>query len=605
MIKRFLLALSLIGAVSLSAQEPIARLQEAVQQTNGRVMIKLKYQHPDTTPAMRMPGSPRVSVMDQRRMVARLRTSHGGMRVHRALEATSMMVADIQPAKLAEILADTNVAAVEPDRLWRLVETVDTPDPWEAYRKRAQTTPYGITQVTAPQVWATGNRGQGIKVGMIDSGGDTDHPDIAWAGGYDATGHGNWEDDVAPCGGHGTHVAGTVAALDNDIGVVGVAPSVQIYALKVFSDMGGRCLAYTSTQISALNWGVTNGIRVFSVSIGGGASVFYNDAVTNAVNAGVIFVAAAGNSGGAMESPGNFTKALGIGAVDGSNNRASWSAYGVDLDFVAPGVGTLSTLPGGGWGTKSGTSMATPHAAGVVALMLSANPALTYDQIRNKLINGALDLGTPGFDVYMGNGLVRAFNAINANANPPDLPTIVVAPLSRATTAQLGGTAPDGSATVTLAGNGAATVPWTVVNTTNIPPCSGFMCGAPRPQWATLTTTSGTGSGTIGWHRSTTGLGLGTWVNTFTVTSVGTSTATTVITDSLIITAAPVCTLGVTGATTRNYTVAVAGMTVTDTAIVTGTCLWTATMSRTPLTISGNRIIFTASATDTLRIIKQ
>lgn len=599
MITRFLLLLSLVGVVSLPAQEPISRLRQAVQQTNGRVIITLKQARPDSTPAIRQRGDPSVNRNEQRSIVTRLRRDHGGRtNIRFAVEETAMVVADIDPAKLAEILADSNVASVEPDRLWRQSETIDISDRWAAYHSRAQETPYGIPQVTAPETWAQGYRGAGVKVAVLDSGIDIDHPDLTLAGGYNTLTRleSGYDDDIAPCNGHGTHIAGTIAARDNDIGVIGVAPEAQLYAIKVFEDIGGQCLAYTSSQIVGLNWAVTKGVRLVNVSIGGGQSYSWDSAAQTALAQGTYVIAAAGNNGGAMLFPGSSIYAVGVGAVDGSNTKASWSSYGPELDVVAPGVGINSTMPGGGYGGKSGTSMATPHVVGVAALLLHATPSLTFDQLRQKLIDGALDLETAGFNNTTGYGLTRAFNSLGPIV-PPALPTLVVTPLSARTSVVLGGVAPNGSTAITFTGTGNAPS-WTATNSS----CTGMIC---PPIWATVVTPTGTGNGTVSWTRNAAGRPIGNWVNTISIAAGGATGSPKVFTDTLTIIAAPVCTLGVSGATTRNYTVAVQGMTRVDTAAVTGTCAWTANSSRTPLTISGNLIIFTASATDTIRVIKQ
>lgn len=605
MIKRFFVLLSLIGIVSLPAQVPVG-LQQEVAQANGRVIITLKDGR-EAKPArdrdVRISNVLKSNRGQQQRITARLRSSHGGMNIRGTLEQTAMIVADIQPSRLAEILADSNVAMVEPDRVWRQVETVNTVDRWAAYHKRAQETPYGIPQVTAPQAWALGYRGAGVKVAVLDSGIDTAHPDLVVVGGYDAVNRveSGYNDDLAVCNGHGTHIAGTIAGRDNDIGVIGVAPDVQLYAIKVFQDVG-YCGAFTSTQINGLNWAVTKGIRLINISIGSTGQSFSMDAAMQAANAqGTYVLAAAGNSGGDMSYPGNSDYAIGIGAVDGSNNRASWSSYGPALDFVAPGVGITSTMPGGGYGGKSGTSMATPHAVGVAALILNATPTLTFEQLRQKLIAGVLDLEAPGFDNTTGNGLVRAYNSITAGTLPI-LATLDVAPAGARTTALVNATLPNGSTNVTFSGANGNLVSWIA----DLETCSGFICPPPPPQFVYFTNRTGTGNGTVSWIRSASGIAAGTYVNTFKVTATGALGSPKFFADTLTLTATPPpCTLGVNGSTSRTYQVAVAGQTVTDTITVTGTCAWTATSSRTVLIIQPTRIIFTASAADTIKVIKQ
>lgn len=303
----------------------------------------------------------------------------------------------------------------------------------------AQSVPWGISRVRAPEAWVLGSgrtKGAGVKVAVMDSGGSVGHPDLNYVGGYSGvtrtTTQADWADSISSCRGHGTHIAGTVAALDNSDGVVGVAPEAQLYAISVFEDMGGSCLAYTTSQIVGLNWAVSQGIRVVNVSIGSaGSSYSYALAIANAATAGTYLVAAAGNNGGSsLLYPGSDANAFGVGAVNGSNTKSSYSNTGDTLDIVAPGDGIDSTMPGGGYGGKSGTSMATPHVVGTIALMLQVRPNLTFQQIMDIFSATSSDLGTPGRDPSYGVGLVNAEAAVSmaiTGGAPPVEPTLAVA----------------------------------------------------------------------------------------------------------------------------------------------------------------------------------
>src|SRR5690606_24451841 len=201
--------------------------------------------------------------------------------VRGAAPAVGAVFADVSPEEAAQLASDPDVMLVEADRPWPLMETVDDPPP---AGRLADVVPWGVTKVTAPEVWSTyNNRGQGIKVGVLDSGGDYDHPDLRWAGGYDAvtksTSPSAWNDNISKCNGHGTHVAGTIAALENGTGVVGVAPGADLYAIKVFEIIDGSCAAWTSTQIAGLNWAVSQGIRLVNASVGGSYSGAYDAAI--------------------------------------------------------------------------------------------------------------------------------------------------------------------------------------------------------------------------------------------------------------------------------------------------------------------------------------
>jgi subtilisin len=279
-----------------------------------------------------------------------------------------------------------------------------------------QETPWGITWINADQVWnptrngGLGITGWGVKVAIIDTGIDITHPDLAdrWGGGLnmmDDT-NGPWDNN-----GHGTHCAGIVAATNNAIGVVGVAPEVSLYIYKC-SDTAG--ITNTSLEIKAIQEAVAQKVNVISMSYG---SLFsskseYN-ALKQAYNAGIVLVAAAGNYlGSAFVYPAAYDIVISAAAIDINNNWASFSETNSDVELAAPGVDVLSTVRGD-YGYKSGTSMATPHIAGAAALVKAAHPDWSGDKIRRALDSTALDLGTPGRDVKYGYGRVNALAAVN------------------------------------------------------------------------------------------------------------------------------------------------------------------------------------------------
>ncbi len=409
-LRRFVFAalLAVVPLASAAAQGK-GTLAQQVAAANGRVIVTLK---PSGGGASIMAkGEQPISDLVMNQVSERMGAEYSTQEIQR-IPFAGMIVAHTDTAKLQQLLSDPNVAAVEADRLWSPTDLGEAapPDEWAAYHRAdathdraGDTVPPGVTQVTAPQVWALGNKGDGVKVGILDSGGDPTHPDLSYAGGYNAINltSSGWQDTVSVCLGHGTHIAGTIAAKDNGIGVVGVAPHALLYAIRVFQNVGGSCLAYTSSQIYGIQWAVSQGIRLVNVSIGGTFSTAYDAAIQSAAAQGTYVIAAAGNNGGALTYPGSSDYAIGVGAVDNSNVRQSWSDFGSQLDIMAPGLNVYSTLPGGNYGTKSGTSMATPHVVGVAALLLAADPSLTFDQLRQELIDGALDLGDPGYDAVL------------------------------------------------------------------------------------------------------------------------------------------------------------------------------------------------------------
>jgi subtilisin len=514
----------LIFASSLSAQSNQAQgrglLKQQIRDAGGRVLIGLR---PDSlTPGMLSRGQSSLNDNAAAAIARKLETK--GFKQHGRFSIIPVVFGEVAEADVDQLLDDPQVEYLEPDVAMPLAVHSNGPS-----FRLTEDLPWGITDVTAPDAWALGGSGAygaGIKVAYLDSGADQSHPDLLLSGGYNpVNGSGSdWNDDIASCNGHGTHVAGTIAARHNDVGVVGVAPEVSLYAIKVFQDMSGSCLAYTSTQISGLDWAVKNGVRVVSVSIGGTSfSSSYQSAISSAASKGTYMVAAAGNNGStAMTYPGAYQDVISVGSVDGSNTHSSWSNYGPTLTISAPGESILSTMPGGTYGYKSGTSMATPHVAGVVALILAHYPGISRTDMLNRLQAGALDLGAAGRDDLYGWGLARARESMDASAPPPVPLALSVSPSSRKDSVVAGATSgPATSATVSLSGDNSATTGWSA---------------SARHSWTQLTSASGTGSGTAQWSRNPTGLAVGIYVDTITV--VASSLSGTVI-DSLIVNAAP------------------------------------------------------------------
>ncbi len=283
---------------------------------------------------------------------------------------------------------------------------VDYIEPNRTIHMMAQTVPWGITKVNAPLAHARGVRGATVKVGIIDTGIDYNHPDLAanYAGGIDyVNGDNNPMDD----NGHGTHVSGTVAAIDNTVGVIGVAPSCRLYGVKVLDASGSGTFA---DVISGIDWCAANGMQVANMSLGASSgTTALQTACDNALAAGVVICAAAGNGYGAPVSyPAAYLSCIAVAATDQNNNRASFSNIGSQMDVAAPGVSVYSTYPGSSYATMDGTSMATPHATGVCALIWSTGSYTTASAVRTRLTSTCTDIGSAGFDNSFGNGLINA-----------------------------------------------------------------------------------------------------------------------------------------------------------------------------------------------------
>jgi subtilisin family serine protease len=234
---------------------------------------------------------------------------------------------------------------------------------------------------------------------------------VNYIGGYDFV---NDDEDPMDDAGHGTHVAGIIGAEDNGVGVVGVAPEADLYALKVLNSNGS---GYYSDVIAALQWAVDNDIQVTNNSYGssGSPGLTVRLAFDLAEAAGILNVCSAGNSGNPAGTgdnviyPAKYDSCIAVAATDDTDSRASFSSTGSDVELTGPGKDIYSTLLGGGYGYKSGTSMSCPHAAGVAALFIADG----VSNVRSALQSTAEDLGDPGWDPLYGYGLVIA-------SSPPD-----------------------------------------------------------------------------------------------------------------------------------------------------------------------------------------
>ncbi|MDM7323559.1 MAG: S8 family serine peptidase [Thermus sp.] len=275
-----------------------------------------------------------------------------------------------------------------------------------------QNVPYlwGIHRIRAPEVWNQGYRGQGVVVAVVDEGVDLTHPDLQanlWQNpnpnsstcpgthGYDFV-----DDDPDPSdsGGHGTHVAGTIAAPANGIGVVGVAPEAKLMVLRGLGYFGGT----NYMLVRALKYAADCGAKVVNNSWGSGArSKAFLDVLEYGTKKGVVYVFSSGNSyrtGNRPSYPVSYSTQLpgviGVGATSNDNRRAGFSNAGPYVTVAAPGAAILSTVPvaqnpSTPYAFLQGTSMASPHVTGVVALLLSAKPQATPKEIRLALEQGA------------------------------------------------------------------------------------------------------------------------------------------------------------------------------------------------------------------------
>lgn len=313
----------------------------------------------------------------------------------------------------------------------------------------AQTVPWGITRARAVLAHARGFRGAGVRVGVLDTGIAYNHFDLAanYAGGTNIVAG---TDDPMDDHGHGTHVAGIIAAVDNSLGVIGVAPACRLYGIKVLGATGTGTFA---DVISGIDWAVDNGMQVINLSLSSSAgSTAMQTACDNAAAAGVVICAAAGNNGGPVGYPAAYASCIAVSATDQNDALYTLSNRGAAIDVAAPGVGVYSTWLGSGYSTMDGTSMAAPHVAGVCALILSSGIATTAAGVKERLFATCADIGAAGLDTSFGRGLVDANAATGgpaAGANEPPVaavngpyPGTLTLPVSFSAT---GSTDPDGA----------------------------------------------------------------------------------------------------------------------------------------------------------------
>ncbi len=275
------------------------------------------------------------------------------------------------------------------------------------------TSEWHLTKISAPQAWDISRGSAGVTIAILDSGVDPTHPDLAGklVGGYNFMANNTDTHDVY---GHGTKVAGSAAAIDNNgIGVAGVAWESPIMPLVVADSTG---YATWSALASATTWAADRGVRVMNMSFAStsGSSTLQN-AINYAWNKGALIFASAGNySTSTPYFPASGQNVIAVSATTSTDSLASWSNYGNWVTMSAPGDSILTTTNGGGYGTVSGTSFSSPIAAAVAALVIGTNPSLTNVQVAQILKDNADDLGTASFDPYFGYGRVNAYKSVVA-----------------------------------------------------------------------------------------------------------------------------------------------------------------------------------------------
>ena len=285
---------------------------------------------------------------------------------------------------------------------------------------------WGVEKIGAKAAWQNGLTGKGVKIAVLDTGVDTDHPDLEITAGKSFVDYtSSYEDD----NGHGTHVAGVIAAKDNDIGTVGIAHEASLYIAKVLDENGD---GYISSVIRALDWALAQDVDIVNLSMTGNThSAALKAMIDKVYERGVLIVAASGNdgrsdgSGDTVNYPARYESVIAVGAVNEQLKRAPFSGTGPAVEVTAPGVNILSTYKGGGFAYSSGTSMAAPHVSGHLALLIEAHPHAPHEEIRALLREQTIDLGVKGRDTSYGYGLIQIPQNLKREA-PRPLPPVDV-----------------------------------------------------------------------------------------------------------------------------------------------------------------------------------
>ncbi len=286
-----------------------------------------------------------------------------------------------------------------------------------------ETLRYNLEKINIEEAWLSCYQGQGVTVAVVDTGVDLDHPDLQAnlvTGKTFVSGTSMPDDDQ----GHGTHMAGIIAAVNNNGGIIGVAPEASLMPVKVLDQQGSGSIYDVADGIE---WAVINDAEVINLSLGTVAdSATLKAAIDYAYNNGVLLVAAGGNCGDSAYFlngcsyqdqpvyPGAYTNVMAVASTDSHDNQSSFSNQGSYIEIAAPGSNIYSTYPSSTYATQSGTSMAAPHVAGLAALVWSQNSSWTNQEVRAQIRNTAQDLGASGWDNQFGYGRIDAAAAMGS-----------------------------------------------------------------------------------------------------------------------------------------------------------------------------------------------
>lgn len=321
-------------------------------------------------------------------------------------------LADLTPTDVNELIREGTVEYVELDQPIELAANkVETKD----LKEQPQSIPWGVYSVGANLAPKSDKTNKKVKVAVFDTG-ISPHPELNVKDGVSFV---EDETDYADHQGHGTHMAGTISAVDDTYGIVGVSPNVELYSVKVINAKGK---GYTSSVVQGIDWAINHHIDIINISF---TSMEYSDvleqAIQNAREKGILVFAAAGNAGNGENNvryPAQYPGVIGVGAVNTAHARATFSSTGEGLDLMAPGTNILSTYNHQDYAILSGTSSATAFASGAAALLWEHHPDWTANQVADRLTETATSLGESH---QYGKGLInvaKALGIIDGNIAP-------------------------------------------------------------------------------------------------------------------------------------------------------------------------------------------
>jgi subtilisin family serine protease len=395
-----MVAAILLGLLTAVPGGPLGTAAAYAAAPDGRLVVTWRDEAPDSLADDGVAAMKR-SALNERRSVV----------IARSGEAAAVA---------ARLKADARVESVVPDAVGSVAE-------WPLASSAPNDALYATNQadlrlIGMPTAWPMTTGASSVVVAVLDTGYEGTHEDLATIPTVSPYNSRTGSKNVTDGYGHGTHVAGTIAAATNNtLGVAGIAPGVTIMPVKVL-DASGQ--GYWSDFLEGVDWARTHGADVINLSLGSGLSsaqvAAFQPTFTAAYDAGVLVVAAAGNNNNSSNFyPASFAKVVSVSATTNTNTKASFSNYGPKVDLSAPGVSISSTFRDNTYRAMSGTSMATPHVAGLAALIRSLHPAYSPAQVESVMKQTALDLGAAGRDDVFGYGRIRAPESLALDITPP------------------------------------------------------------------------------------------------------------------------------------------------------------------------------------------